>query len=412
MEEKVELGIGFVTGRDNVCEIINNYYKEILEQIKKYRCQVNLTFFILYDLSYQDTPRESFYQINSEVYNNVKVQYITPEDIEKEKKNLYKKYHILARETDLLLGYGHAKGRNTIMYFALKNKIDYLLFWDDDEYPVACLKEGEKVEWRKQNNVLRHLQEIENVDITIGYHCGYISPIPYIELEKEEETEVFKNFIEAVSNEIVEWDKIKQLMEEDNGVTYAQKEIAEGNGKYFLEKQNGTKWVAGSTLCVNLNRVTRIPAFYNPPYARGEDTFFSLNLDDCAVMKIPVYHFHDGFLKYPEIMNEKYPRTLERMNFHGDIKIEDRFLNASLGWLKYKPLLLYIQHKEQYNQKIKEMREHLEVSIPKLTKIFNNNAFYQLIDVLDKYDASVQKDYELYLKTNEIWNQLKKNVIE
>ena len=34
------------------------------------------------------------------------------------------------------------------------------------------------------------------------------------------------------------------------------------------------KWVAGSTLCLNLKEPEKIPAFLNPLAARGEDTFF------------------------------------------------------------------------------------------------------------------------------------------
>lgn len=37
MNEEINLGIGFVTGRKNVCELINSYYNDILNQIEKYR---------------------------------------------------------------------------------------------------------------------------------------------------------------------------------------------------------------------------------------------------------------------------------------------------------------------------------------------------------------------------------------
>ena len=46
-ENEINLGIGFVTGRDNVCKIINKYYINILEQINRYEKNVHLTFFIL-----------------------------------------------------------------------------------------------------------------------------------------------------------------------------------------------------------------------------------------------------------------------------------------------------------------------------------------------------------------------------
>ena len=59
------------------------------------------------------------------------------EKIEEEKKILVSRYEFKKDEVELILGHGHAKGRNTVMYFALKRKIDYLLFWDDDEYPIT-----------------------------------------------------------------------------------------------------------------------------------------------------------------------------------------------------------------------------------------------------------------------------------
>ncbi len=95
-----------------------------------------------------------------------------------------------------------------------------------------------------------------------------------------------------------------------------------------------------------MNHLDKIPAFYNPPEARGEDTFFSTLLDDAKVLRVPVYHFHDGFLKYPGIMKQKYPVSLRKIK--GDeSEIGLRFLRASKGWMKYKPLLLYIADKKK-----------------------------------------------------------------
>ena len=64
MEEKAQFGIGFVSGRPNVCTVINNTYKHLLNQTKKFDREVELTIFILYDLSYQKESREEdFYKI-------------------------------------------------------------------------------------------------------------------------------------------------------------------------------------------------------------------------------------------------------------------------------------------------------------------------------------------------------------
>ena len=113
MKDTINFGIGFVTGRANVCKIINSYYKDMLEQISTYPQKINLTIFILFDSSYLQTPREDFYDINSDVYKNINVKYITPEDIKEEIKKLTARNNMDSSDMDFFLGHGHAKGRNT-----------------------------------------------------------------------------------------------------------------------------------------------------------------------------------------------------------------------------------------------------------------------------------------------------------
>ena len=80
MEEKAQFGIGFVSGRPNVCAVINNTYKHLLNQTKKFDREVELTIFILYDLSYQKESREEdFYKILPEVHKDIKIVHITPQ---------------------------------------------------------------------------------------------------------------------------------------------------------------------------------------------------------------------------------------------------------------------------------------------------------------------------------------------
>ena len=411
MKDIIEFGISFVTGRPNVCKIINSYYENIIEQVANIDKQVNITIFILYDMEYQFTKRTDFYGIIPQVYKNIRIKYITPEDIEEEKKKLISRQNFKKDEVDLILGHGHAKGRNTIMYFALKRKIDYLLFWDDDEYPIAVIKDEDKtLEWIKQNNVQEHIKYIQNVDITVGHHCGYISPITYMEIGDDITEETFKKFIEGISNDIVNWENIKERFQKDNGVTYAKKEFL-NNGAYEIEYDGTGKWIAGSTLCLNLNSIDKIPAFYNPKGARGEDTFFSTLLEDVKVLRIPTYHFHDGFLKYVQIMRGRMPKCLRKINIDED-SIEHRFLQASLGWIKYKPLLMYIKNKEEYKKNIVEVKEKLKISIPQIDKLFYNANFEELITTLEEADKNVIKHYKEYIKTNEVWNRMKECIIE
>lgn len=408
MEDVIKFGIGFVTGRPNVCKVINNTYESLINQFKNSKKKVELTIFILFDLGYQYTTRVDFYGIIPNVYKDIKIKYITPEDIEEEKKKLIGREILSLQDADLFFGHGHAKGRNTLMYYAKMYKMDYLLFWDDDEYPVACIKDKKTNEiiWKEQDNIAIHLKYIENADITIGYHCGYISPIPYVELNEDVDENIFKQYIEAISNDIISWESIKQKFVKDNGITYAEPDIANGKGAYEKQIEGKGKWVAGSTLCLNLKHIDKIPAFYNPEGARGEDTFFSVNLGESKVIKVPVYHFHDGFLKYTNITRGKYPKILRKIKVYEE-KVEQRFLKASRGWMKYKPLLVYITNNEEYKEKIKEVYIKLEKSIPELNKLFEENDFDVLMKDLIEYDKNVKKHYQEFIKTNEIWNKLK-----
>lgn len=408
MEKAIELGIGFVTGRSHVCKVINNYYKDMIEQVKKLDRRVNITIFLLYDLSYVGTERSDFYKIIPAVYKDISVRFITPEDIEEEKQRLINKSILTEEEANLFLGNGHARGRNTLLYYACMNNMDYLLFWDDDEYPVACIKDDDssEVEWKRQENINAHLKNIDNANVTIGYHCGYISPIPYIDFNTEIPEEDFKNFIEVISNDIISWESIKSKIQNNYGITYADRKIANGKGLYEIKKQGAGKWVAGSTLCLNLHDLSKIPAFYNPMNARGEDTFFSTMLDDSVVLKTPVYHFHDGFLQYSQIMLERYPKTFEKA-VNTDYANGTRFFKACIGWVRYKPLLMYISDKENFKKNIDKVFSKLEECIPAMNNLFTNFDFNILLKELKEYSDRVELDYQEYLRTNDIWNKLK-----
>ena len=411
MSKKVEFGIGFLAGRPNVCKIINNYYKNIIEQGKKSGYNVNFTFFILFDLNYQFTPRSEFYNIIPAVYKNMNVKYITPEDIEEEKKILISRHKLKKEDVNLILGNGYARARNSIMYFALKRKIDYLLFWDDDEYPVANIKDGENMEWKPQDNVLTHLQNIENAVVTMGHRCGYMSPIPPINLEEKITEEDFRRYINAVSNEAVSWEKLKKRLKENkHGITFAKRKVLDKQEVSKIEDLGVKNWLLASGICINLNKISEIPPFYNPIGARGEDTFFSTWLSGETCLSVPTYHFHDGFLKYTGIPKRKYPSKFDDINLE-DSNVGERFFNASIGWVKYKPLLIYITDRDNYRRVIENTQKELELSMSKMNMVFDKCDFSVLIDELNEFDKRVENDYQEYIKTYEVWKKFKEKEV-
>lgn len=412
MKKEINFGIGFISGRPNVCHVINNYYKFILEQLDEADVKVNLTIFILFDLKYQHTTRIDFYCILPEVYKNINIKYITPEDIVETKKKIISQHNMSAEDVDLLIGEGYAKARNTILFYALKRKMDYLMFWDDDEYPCADIRKNNEIIWIKQETLKKHLESIVNTDITVGDRCGVMSPVPYIEYNNVLKEEDYKNFIDGISNEVILWENIKKTRVKDGFLKYAEEDIALAKVKpRVISKIGETPIIYGSNLCLNLDHLDKIPAFYNPPGARGEDSFFA-----CAtvakkteVVSIPAYHFHDGFLKFTGIMKGKYPKGPLKINLE-DGGIEQRFYKATLGWIKYKPLYFYINDREHYREIIDTSIENLEKSVDKVSKQFETCDFRNLISDLKAYDKDVKKHYNEYVKVTEIWDKLKYDI--
>ena len=414
MGKKINFGIGFIAGRPNVCNIINRYYKFLMEQVEGLDVTIDFTIFILFDLNYLHTTRMDFYSVLPEVYKNIKIKYITPEEIDEEKKKLISIYDLSKEEADLLIGHGYAKARNTILLYAMKRKIDYLLFWDDDEYPLAVCHENKELTWIKQKNVLTHLKNIKSADITYGYRCGMMSPIPYVQYDDNIKEEDYKAFIDALENEVISWEKMQNLLKDNRSISYANKEIATEEIKPEVMKSIGVKdFVLGSGICLNLNHINKIPAFYNPPGARGEDTFFSCALGEkkAKVLRVSTYHFHDSFMKYTNLMKDSFPKALRRISID-DNGIEQRFLKTTIGWIKYKPLYYYITDRENYRKIINQAKKNLVKSVDKMSTAFETCDFACLTRELEDYDKKVKKHYDEYVKTNEIWDKLKLKIKE
>lgn len=408
--EEIKFGIGFVTGRANVCDVINNYYKDMLRQVGKSTQRICLTIFIAYDTQYQHTLKKDFYKITRECFNQINIVYITPSMVAREKRKLMNVFSLKEENIRLLFGNGHAQGRNIVMYYALVYKMDYLLFWDDDEYPVACIEKQNNITWVRQNNIFSHIAAMKYADVSVGYHCGYISPIPCFALKKGLTESALKRFISAIGNEIVNWDNVKARMQKTNGVTFADPSVIKDRSVREIHASGGAKWVAGSTLCLNLQHVQKIPVFYNPPRARGEDTFFSLQLNALKVVRVPVYHFHDGFLTCRKIMKGIYPKQLGKIQMDKN-RIKKRFFSAALGWLRYKPLFTYLTNYRSYDAVIQETTINLKRSHEGMSTIFGQRDFEYLIQTFAQYSADVCKHYKEYVIANRIWNRIKQYIV-
>lgn len=282
--------------------------------------------------------------------------------------------------------------------------MDYLVFLDDDEYPLAVTNTRSSAIWGGQQVLATHLRNIEHADITNGHHCGYVSPIPYIKFNDIMTEQDFRLFIDAISNDIVNWDTVRSVMN-NGGVTYADTKVLVSDEAEEVKEINHAKFISGANLCINLTRPDRVSPFYNPPGARGEDTFLSTCLSRRKVLRVPCYTFHDGFSTYRHLMDGVLPTKLKYIQADSE-SISTRFYLACIGWIRYKPLLLYITQQEHYKEKIDGMREHLVATLPKVCAYFGSEKFMNISKELERYNRNVKKHYQQYIETQQIWARI------
>jgi len=410
-KKKIKVGIGFATGRKSFQKVLKTNVYNWKECGLTENEDVSISLFVAYDLKYSNTKSTCFTGIRNDLLELIdKVYFIGRGVLRNESADLIRQGVISEKEAELFFGSGYAARRNAILYEAVKNGIDYLVFLDDDEYPIAVTNTRLSAVWGGQPILATHLNYIRQADITNGYHCGYVSPIPNIRFNDVLTEDDFRTFIGAISNDIINWDSIRAVME-NGGVTYADTQILIDRTAREVQEINHAKFITGANLCINLTDPDRVFPFYNPPGARGEDTFLSTCLSQRKVLRVPCYAFHDGFSTYSHLMDGVLPTKLKRIEADSE-KVEARFYNACVGWVRYKPLLLYITRRDSYEQDILDIESRLNATLPKLCAYFGSSKFMNLLPELKSYHNNVKKHYNQFLETQRIWAKLVENVKE
>jgi len=408
MSKAVKVGIGFATGRKSFQKVLRTYIYSFNESGLVEDKAVSLNLFVAYDLLYNKTTTTDYTNMHQELVDQIdSSKFIGSALIEEEIDCLIRENVINIQEAGMIFGKGYAAKRNAILYSAIKQKMDYIIFLDDDEYPLAVTHTKKTAIWGGQHVLYNHLEFIDQVDITHGYHCGYISPIPYMEFNENMTEEDFRSFIEAISNDIINWDNVMSVMT-NGGVTYADTRILTSDDAFEVQEKNHTKFISGANLCINLTDPQRIFPFYNPPGARGEDTFLSTCLSERKVLQVPCYTFHDGFSTYNRLLEGVLPTKLKFIKTDTG-RITERFYKACLGWIRYKPLLLYITQPDSYEEKIEEMRRKLTETLPKICTFFEKQDFMNILPELEKYNKNVKKHHREFQETQLIWAKIMKH---
>ena len=410
--KEIRMGIGFTTGRRNFRKVLATYIntwnasKASLQKDVK----LSLHLFVAYDVEYHHTKSTDYTNLSQEIVDTFdSITFVGAKNALRSVEKLRRSGEFTQAELTSVFGAGYAGKRNAVLYAAIENQMNALLFLDDDEYPLAVTNNHNICLWSGQQVFLSHIKEIENADYTNGFHCGYISPIPQVKFNDMLSEQDFRLFIEAISNDIISWPNIKNLME-SGGVTYASTDVLTQNDASDVPLIGGCKFISGANLCINLNKPDKSLPFFNPPGARGEDTFLSTMLQDRVVRRIPCYTFHDGFSIYQYLLEGVLPIHLSEITANSST-INTRFLNACVGWVRYKPLLVYITDPEEYEQRMHFLKSALAETLPKMAAHFHDDRFFTMMTEFERYAKNVKRHYNQFLLTQRTWKKLLKVIL-
>ena len=111
---------------------------------------------------------------------------------------------------------------------------------------------------------------------------------------------------------------------------------------------------------------------------------------------------------YKRILNGVLPVALLPIeNTSNEILM--RFVNATIGWIRYKPLLVYIIDNENFEATMHTIEENLKLTIPKLCVYFKTEDFHKILVEFEKYRKNVKKHFNDFEKTKTTWTRLLKN---
>ena len=408
MGQTLQVGLGFATGRRSFQGVLRTYINDWGESLESgHHKNVALHLLVAYDLAYNHTAAADYAITDGEVIRALaSVKLISVSSMKREARKLVRRKVLSQEEAALLFGEGYSAKRNAILYEAVKARLDYLIFLDDDEYPLAVVRIGDRDFWTRQPVIASHIKYLSEADVTHGLHCGYVSPIPQFKWNDQFSKEDFRLFIEAISNDILDWDSIQEILE-TRGVTYADLSVIQrATHAEEVPEIDGAKFISGANLGLSLKSTSRvIGPFYNPPGARGEDTFLSTCLSEHKVVKIPTYAFHDGFSRYEHVLRGVLPSALRAMPSHGP-GIEERFFKACVGWIRYKPLLTYVINREGYEAEIDAIRARLSATIPLLCAYFGTDRFNRISAELEDYHCHVGEHFKEFEDSRAAWAKL------
>ncbi|MBT4539840.1 hypothetical protein HOI26_05415 [Candidatus Woesearchaeota archaeon] len=402
-----KVAVVFPTGRKTTKKVVDMLADSLVENG---HTGYNFQLIISYDPTFYGLPPEAF-KVGSkakEVFGEI--TYSGPDDFEIIANEINGTIQDKAAVEVLFKPRGYCTQKNRALFHALKGRADHILFLDDDEYYTAPFKEFDSsLKWISQDVFGAHLETQKKADITNGGHTGYFSPVPSeIDLKLEESLRERLGRILAIGSEVI---TSQTFVHTRDAVRYGSKDFAEGQ-PYEVEAVNGVKFLTGGNIALNTESIRKgkIPPYFNPIGARGEDAILGMQLEHAKVMKVPTYTFHDPFQKYVDITEGKFPESIDAIQvIPGTI---DRFCRACVGWVKYAPFLIRMttDSESEYGARIDTMRSELTDIGLEIDQQLQWDGFKELGPTLEKYHSRSQQDLEDLSRAREAWQGLVKRL--
>lgn len=282
---------------------------------------------------------------------------------------------------------GYAAARNVGTIACLLAGAEAILSLDDDMCPYEPFAGPlGQLEWRSAPSLREHADVmLGGADLSVGQYSGYISPMVSIDgIVGRDVVEVFESVLDR-SNDVAESMTISELPQL----------VLAGN------RAGATDVVWGGSMGMSADALLagRLPAFYCPAGARGEDSFFRAALGESVhVEGIRSQPFHDPFASYPTVLDGAGPLNLIDRHVYSS-RTSVRFTDALHGWMSYSPLWMTLAGKSP--QQIEAVSLDL-ASIESDLRVLDRQG-KSLRMTFDDARSRLQLDWYEFRSTNEFW---------
>jgi hypothetical protein len=399
----MKIALTIPTGRPIIKKVVKAFIENAISHGYNPK---DISVYLSIDKEYENTKLSEF-KLDPRIEKKVKkVIYISERKRQKIAERIKEKCNANPKIVEaLFMGRGYSKQRNAALFLALIDKNDFAICFDDDETPfIPIKKEKGNIYWKNLDFFTPHIKELSSgTDITIGPIIGYRSPVPS-DFDKDIPEEIKTKLGEALKwgSDVVTKYYFLNLISQ---IKYLEEKTLENTDSILVEQEENGKRIWAGNMAINLNSVRkgRIPIFFTPPEARGEDSIFSLQLQNVTVKEVRSYIFHDPFQMYPEIFNGKFPEILKSIPITKQSK--QRFASALIGWLKYAPILIELTSKtnKEKQEKVEKMLNNIEEPTQELAELLNLPELRGCKSILKKYYKEVQNHHNHLLVIQNEW---------